>query len=98
MNEKSRKALGILRFLPAAVSAGLVIISFIIKYFPEGISHIYENNSIIRHSWHDTFGIVTEIIFCILAVLTLIYTVLVCSGKSSIAKSQREISLNHIRV
>jgi amino acid transporter len=63
-----------LKLLPAAISVLTVVTAFIIRNIPENISYTYQNNTIIKHSWHDIFETVTAVLFFIFVILTVAYT------------------------
>ncbi len=70
-----------LNALSLAVSVTLAVVSFVLGYFPEKVSCVYENGVIISHSWHDVFENVTIVIFAVIFILMVASAVICIRSK-----------------
>ena len=81
MKNKSRKMMLFSLIIMLSFSLLSLIVAFSIKNIPENISYEYVNQRIEKHSWHDSYEIISDIIFLFELCITMITAIVFIIAK-----------------
>ena len=81
MKNKSKKMMLFSLIIMLSFSLLSLIVAFSIKNIPENISYRYVNQRIEKRSWHDSYEIISDIIFLFELCITMITTIVFIIAK-----------------
>lgn len=93
MKNKSKKMMLFSLIIMLSFSLLSLIVAFSIKNIPENISYGYVNKRIEKHSWHDSYEIINDIICLFELCITMITTIVFIIAK---VKTHEKIMKNNI--